>query len=43
MMAAQFRADPNLSYETIREHLLSTYGVEVFRAQMYRASKKAKE
>ena len=42
-MAVQFRADPNLSYETIREHLLSTYGVEVSRTQMYRARKKARE
>ena len=42
-MAAQFRADPNLSYETIHEYLLSTYRIEVSRMQMYRARRKAKE
>lgn len=42
-MAAQFRADPNLSYKVIQEHIMSNYGVEVSYFQMYRAKKKAQE
>ena len=42
-MAAQFRAHPNSSYETIHDHLLSTYGVEVSKSQMYHAKKNTQE
>jgi hypothetical protein len=42
-MESQFRADPNLSYELIAEFMMSHYGVEPSKYQMYRAKKKAKE
>ena len=42
-MANQFKADLNISYETIHEHILSNYGVEVTKSQIYQAKRKARE
>lgn len=38
-MEAQFKVEPNISYETIHKHLLSIYGVEFSKSQMYHTKK----